>query len=181
MAPEQAKGKGADRATDVWSFGIVLYEMITGSRMFGGDTVPETLASVMKDQVDAREAPRGRPSAIRKLLGRCLERDPRRRLQSIGEARIVIDDVMTGVAADENRPSAATPAHVAKWPLQWQPWGAGCGVSAGMGLDASDAWTSGCHALHANSAGERCAHGHESQRHSDGCLTGRPLCRLRRR
>ena len=58
---------------------------------------------------------RRRPSAT--LLGRCLERDPRRRLQSIGEARIVIDDVMTGVAADENRPSAATPAHVAKWPF----------------------------------------------------------------
>ena len=117
MAPEQAKGKGADRRSDVWSFGIVLYELLTGSRMFGGDTVPETLASVMKDQVTLEKLPVETPTAIRKLLTRCLERDPRKRLQAIGEARIVIDEVMTGVAADDNRPLAAMPAHVAKWPF----------------------------------------------------------------
>ena len=118
MAPEQAKGKGADRRSDVWSFGIVLYELLTGSRMFGGDTVPETLASVMKDQVTLEKLPEETPSALRKLLARCLERDPRRRLQSIGEARIVIEDVIAGVTADENRP--APPTHrtpVPKWPF----------------------------------------------------------------
>ncbi len=59
MAPEQAKGKGADRRSDVWSFGVVLYELVTGNRMFDGDTVPETLASVMKDQVTLDKLPRG--------------------------------------------------------------------------------------------------------------------------
>ena len=118
MAPEQAKGKGADRRSDVWSFGIVLYELVTGSRMFEGDTVPETLASVMKDQVTLDKLPEDTPSAIRKLLGRCLERDPRRRLQSIGEARIVIEDVIAGVTADENRPAPVQPrTQVPKWPF----------------------------------------------------------------
>jgi Tol biopolymer transport system component len=118
MAPEQAKGKGADRRSDVWSFGIVLYELVTGSRMFEGDTVPETLASVMKDQVTLDKLPKDTPSAIRKLLARCLERDPRRRLQSIGEARIVIEDVIAGVTADENRPAPLTPGMpVPKWPF----------------------------------------------------------------
>src|SRR5688572_10328629 len=118
MAPEQAKGKGADRRSDVWSFGIVLYELITGSRMFDGDTVPETLASVMKDQVTLEKLPEDTPSAIRKLLGRCLERDPRRRLQSIGEARIVIEDVIAGVTADESRPAPVLPGtQVPKWPF----------------------------------------------------------------
>jgi eukaryotic-like serine/threonine-protein kinase len=118
MAPEQAKGKGADRRSDVWSFGIVLYELITGSRMFDGDTVPETLASVMKDQVTLDKLPEDTPSAIRKLLGRCLDRDPRRRLQSIGEARIVIEDVIAGVTADESRPAPVLPrTQVPKWPF----------------------------------------------------------------
>jgi Tol biopolymer transport system component/tRNA A-37 threonylcarbamoyl transferase component Bud32 len=128
MAPEQAKGKGADRRSDIWSFGIVLYELLTGSRMFGGDTVPETLASVMKDQLTFEKLPDETPSAIRKLLARCLERDPRRRLQSIGEARIVIEDVIAGVAADEHRPLHAAPAaRVAKWPF----------VVAALGLTAA--------------------------------------------
>jgi Tol biopolymer transport system component len=118
MAPEQAKGKGADRRSDIWSFGIVLYELLTGNRMFGGDTVPETLASVMKDQVTLEKLPDETPATIRKLLARCLERDPRKRLQAIGEARIVIEEVTAGVAGDEDRPVAAAPvAHVAKWPF----------------------------------------------------------------
>ena len=117
MAPEQAKVRRRPQS-DVWSFGIVLYELITGSRMFDGDTVPETLASVMKDQVTLEKLPEDTPSAIRKLLGRCLERDPRRRLQSIGEARIVIEDVIAGVTADESRPALVLPrTQVPKWPF----------------------------------------------------------------
>jgi Tol biopolymer transport system component len=118
MAPEQAKGKGADRRSDIWSFGIVMYELLTGGRMFEGDTVPETLASVMKDQVTLEKLPDETPSTIRKLLARCLERDSRRRLQSIGEARIVIEDAIAGVAADDDRVQPVAPAvHVAKWPF----------------------------------------------------------------
>ena len=118
MAPEQAKGKGADRRSDVWSFGIVLYELLTGDRLFGGDSVAETLASVMKDQVTFGKLPDDTPTAIRKLIARCLERDPRRRLQSIGEARIVIEDVIAGVPADEGRSAPVlSRTHVPKWPF----------------------------------------------------------------
>jgi serine/threonine-protein kinase len=155
MAPEQAKGKGADRRSDVWSFGIVLYELVTGSRMFDGDTVPETLASVMKDQVTLDKLPEDTPSAIRKLLARCLERDPRRRLQSIGEARIVIEDVIAGVTADENRPAPLTPERqYPNGPLPSPPWLSGRGGPLdGSGLVLLPA--AGGESLHAGSAGER--------------------------
>jgi eukaryotic-like serine/threonine-protein kinase len=118
MAPEQAKGKPVDRRADVWAFGLVLYEMLTGTRMFGGDSVAETLASVMKDQIALTNLPADTPASIRQLVKRCLERDPRRRLQSIGEARIVIEDAIAGVGADESRASAPAPAApIAKWPF----------------------------------------------------------------
>jgi eukaryotic-like serine/threonine-protein kinase len=124
MAPEQAKGRPADRRSDVWAFGIVLYEMLTGDRMFGGDSVPETLASVMKDPITFGKLPDGTPHPIRTLVARCLERDPRRRLQSIGEARIVIEDVIAGVAER----ASPQPAPVAATPSRW-PW-----VIAGMAI-----------------------------------------------
>ena len=88
MAPEQAKGKIVDRRADIWAFGVVLAEMLTGTRMFEGETVSETLASVMKDAPVIPDA----PPAIKRLLTRCLERDPRARLRDIGEARIVLED-----------------------------------------------------------------------------------------
>ena len=115
MAPEQAKGRPADRRSDIWAFGIVLYEMLTGDRMFGGDSVPETLASVMKDPIAFGKLPGETPGAIRKLVARCLERDPRRRLQSIGEARIVLEDAIAGTTIDEHRPAAPVPA-ASTWP-----------------------------------------------------------------
>ena len=116
MAPEQAKGRPADRRSDIWSFGIVLCEMLTGDRMFGGDSVPETLASVMKDQITFGKLPETTPRSIRKLVARCLERDPRRRLQSIGEARIVIEDEIAGVIPEEARPLPAPPRPpVSRW------------------------------------------------------------------
>jgi Tol biopolymer transport system component len=115
MAPEQAKGKAADRRSDIWAFGVVLYEMLTGERRFNGDSVAETLASVMKDPLTSGSLPRETPPPIRLLVARCLERDVRRRLQSIGEARIVIDDAIAGApggSADAASASASRPAAV---------------------------------------------------------------------
>ena len=88
MSPEQAAGKRADRRSDIWSFGVMLYEMLTGKRLFTGDTVSEVLAGVIKDTKNLDAVPEG----YRGLVGRCLQRDPRKRLQAIGEARIVLEE-----------------------------------------------------------------------------------------
>jgi serine/threonine protein kinase len=92
MAPEQAKGKPADRRSDIWAFGCVLYEMLTGRRAFKGDDVSDTLANVLKDEPDWSALPAATPVAIRTLLRRCVTKDRQQRLQAIGEARIVLDD-----------------------------------------------------------------------------------------
>jgi hypothetical protein len=116
MAPEQAKGRAADRRADLWAFGVALYELLTGKRLFGGESVTETLASVMKEPITLAALPAETPRGIRTLLERCLERDPRRRLQSIGEARIAIEDALAGRGGDATgatpppRASASAPA-----------------------------------------------------------------------
>jgi Tol biopolymer transport system component len=116
MAPEQAKGRPADRKSDIWSFAVVLYEVLTGARIFGGDSVSETLASVMKDPITLRDLPVDTPAAIRRILTRCLERDPRRRLQSIGEARIAIEDAISNPVSVESAPTPPAAAHSSGWP-----------------------------------------------------------------
>ena len=88
MSPEQARGKTVDKRADIWAFGCVLYEMLTGERQFGGDTVQETLAAVIKDPLRLERLPDEVPRPIRQLLARCLDRDPRTRLRDIGEARV---------------------------------------------------------------------------------------------
>jgi serine/threonine-protein kinase len=92
MAPEQAAGGNADRRADVWAFGVVLYEMLAGRRLFEGETVSHVLAGVLKDQPDWSALPGDLPAPIRELLARCLQKDRRKRLQSIGDARVVIDE-----------------------------------------------------------------------------------------
>jgi Tol biopolymer transport system component len=96
MSPEQARGKSVDKRSDVFAFGAVLYEMLTGTQAFMGDTVSDTLASVLKTQPDAGVLPENTPRAIRELLKRCLEKDARLRLRDIGEARIAIDTARHG-------------------------------------------------------------------------------------
>jgi serine/threonine protein kinase len=92
MSPEQAKGKAVDKRADIWAFGAVLYEMLTGMRAFNGDDVSETLASVLKDTVDVAALPASVPPRLRALIARCLERDVKKRLRDIGEARMILDD-----------------------------------------------------------------------------------------
>ncbi len=99
MSPEQAKGKVVDRRADIWSFGVVLFEMLAGGQLFSGETVSDTLASVIKDDPGWSRLPADTPVPVVDLLRRCLVKDPRRRLQSIGEARIVIEDVVHPVSA----------------------------------------------------------------------------------
>ena len=105
MAPEQARGHVADRRADIWAFGVLLTEILTGQRLFDGETISDTLASVLKTDPDWTRLPKETPQRIRALLRRCLERDPKKRLRDIGEARITLEEVIAGapeeVAADE--------------------------------------------------------------------------------
>src|SRR5262245_41319003 len=113
MSPEQAAGKASDRRSDIFSFGAVLYEMLTGRRAFDGDSVSETLASVLKVDPDWKALPSSTPVAIRKLIQRCLLRDRNERLQAIGEARIVLQHP----TADEPAPAAVPPRQPRTWAM----------------------------------------------------------------
>jgi Tol biopolymer transport system component len=96
MSPEQARGRAADRRADIWAFGAVLFEMLTRQRLFGGETVTEVLAAVLKDPIRLDRLPAGLPPSLHNLIGRCLERDPRMRLRDVGEARILLARIQTG-------------------------------------------------------------------------------------
>jgi Tol biopolymer transport system component len=101
MPPEQAKGKAADRRADIWSFGVVLYETLSGKRAFPGDSVQEILAGVIKVDPDWTALPSATPPAIRALIQRCLKKERKQRLQAIGDARITIEEVLNGDAGSE--------------------------------------------------------------------------------
>jgi serine/threonine-protein kinase len=88
MSPEQAKGKPVDKRADIWAFGVVLYEMLTGERIFHGETITEVLASVLKEEPKWDRV----PEKVRPLLRRCLEKDPKKRLRDIGEAMIWVEN-----------------------------------------------------------------------------------------
>ncbi len=108
MSPEQAKGKAVDKRSDIWAFGVVIYEMLTGAKLFAAETAQETLAGVLKTEIDLDALPGDTPAALRRLLRRCLERDPKRRLHDIADARLVIDDLREG--RDEPSPPGSSPA-----------------------------------------------------------------------
>jgi hypothetical protein len=91
MSPGQARGHPVDKRTDIWAFGVVLFEMLSGRRLFQGETVSDTLAAVLKTEPDWEALPPDTPSRVRGLLRRCLDRDPRTRLRDIGEARIALE------------------------------------------------------------------------------------------
>src|SRR2546426_3329569 len=96
MSPEQARGKRTDKRSDIWAFGVVLYEVLTGKQAVEGETTSDLLAAVIMKEPDWEELPSSIPAAIQKLLRRCLGKDPKRRLQAIGEARIAIEETLSG-------------------------------------------------------------------------------------
>ena len=100
MAPEQARGKAADRRADVWAFGVIVFEMLAGQRLFTGETISDTLASVLKTDPNWRALPVAVPPRLRRLLRWCLDKDPKRRLQAIGDARVQIEDLLAGAPED---------------------------------------------------------------------------------
>jgi Tol biopolymer transport system component len=92
MSPEQARGKPVDKRADIWAFGVVLFEMLTGEQLFQGETVSDTLAAVLRAGIDCGKLPVQTPEPIRQLLRRCLVHDVRKRMRDIGEARIILED-----------------------------------------------------------------------------------------
>jgi tRNA A-37 threonylcarbamoyl transferase component Bud32 len=121
MAPEQARGKTVDRRADVWAFGVVLYEMLTGSRLFKGEDISDTMAAVLRQPIAFGALPPATPAAVRALLERCLEREPRQRLRDIGEARVALERVIAG-PADIAPAAAATVAHAPSRARTLLPW-----------------------------------------------------------
>jgi len=110
MSPEQAKGKAVDRRTDIWAFGCVLYEMLTGKAAFAGESITETLSAVIREEPNWSLLPADTPPAIARLLARCVKKDAKQRLQSMGDARIAIEEVLSG--APDISQSSTAPAPV---------------------------------------------------------------------
>jgi serine/threonine protein kinase len=116
MAPEQARGKPADARSDIWAFGVVLYEMLTGKSAFGGDTMVEILGGVLKSDPDWAALPVATPSNIRSLLRRCLQRDRTRRLRDVADARFQIEEALSEPTGPAAAPAAArTPRERPLW------------------------------------------------------------------
>jgi serine/threonine-protein kinase len=126
MSPEQASGRAVDRRTDLWSFGVVLMEMLTARPVFGGETVSHVLASILKTDPDWSTLPPDLPTSIRRLLRRCLQKDARQRLADAGDARLEIEEAITGV--EEQRPGPVTTR------MQWAPWALVALLLAALGV-----------------------------------------------
>jgi eukaryotic-like serine/threonine-protein kinase len=117
MSPEQAKGKPVDRRADIWAFGCLLFEMVSGKQCFKAETVSETLATVLMNEPDWSQLPESTPPRLRALLRRCLNKDPKQRLRDIGEARIAIEEILGGPEPEgiPVTPLAEGPG-AARWP-----------------------------------------------------------------
>ncbi len=122
MAPEQARGRAVDRRADIWAFGVVTYEMLSGRRAFDGDDISITLASVLKEDVRWDALPADLPAPLQRLLRRCLEKDPKRRLSWIGEARLILEDPASlnpDVAISSPAIAAAPPLPLWRRAMPW--------------------------------------------------------------
>jgi serine/threonine-protein kinase len=129
MSPEQARGRAVDKRADVWAFGVLLFEMLTARRPFGGETVSEILAAVIKDEPGWEVLPAGLPAAVAGVLRRCLAKDPAQRLHDIADARLLLED-----ADREPEAPRPTPAGAPRWreALAWLLAVAGIGIAAAL-------------------------------------------------
>ncbi len=185
MSPEQAKGKSVDRRADIWAFGVVLYEMLVGKQLYDGETAPETLAHVITKDPAWDSLPANTPTVIRHLLDRCLTKDPKTRLQAIGEARIIIERYLANPSASTasiERAASETPAsrRILPWSVAafasaiaalaiWAPWRPVPEPPAPMHLSvesgAPDAFTSGANPVIISPDGERFVFGIQDSSH----------------
>jgi hypothetical protein len=117
MSPEQARGKAVDKRADIWAFGVVLYEMLTGRRAFEGNDVSITLAAVMTKEPEWDALPASTPEALRRLLIRCLQKDAKARMRDIGEARLQIDELLSSAPAFETTRPVTPRRRGTSWPL----------------------------------------------------------------
>jgi Tol biopolymer transport system component len=131
MAPEQASGRSVDRRADIWSFGVVLWEMLSGRRLFDGETVSHTLADVLRADIDLARLPPSTPVPIRDLLRRCLDRNAKTRLQSIGEARIALQAFLADPSAMPT-PGPAVHGAAAGSRHRILPWVVAAGATAAL-------------------------------------------------
>jgi serine/threonine protein kinase/Tol biopolymer transport system component len=138
MSPEQARGKTVDRRADIWAFGVVLYEMLAGKRAFEGEEITDVLAAVLRQDIDWAALPAATPPRLRRLLERCLDRDVKRRLRDIGEARVEIAKIESG--APESM-SGVGPAVITREPawrrvLPWAVSAVAMVVATGLAINA---------------------------------------------
>ena len=117
MSPEQAKGQPLDKRTDIWAFGCVVFEMLTGRSPFARETFSETIAAILDRDPDWASLPADTPRSIRRLLGRCLAKDPQHRLRDIGDARLEIEDTITAPEPDLRHPTLGAKRTPAVWIL----------------------------------------------------------------
>jgi serine/threonine-protein kinase len=138
MSPEQARGKNVDRRADIWAFGAILWEMVTGRRLFEGETVSDTLAAVIRAEPQWKLLPANEQPRLCHLIERCLVRDSRQRLRDIGEARILLQEAPTGLRAEAN--PEAVPSTRVGW-LRTVPWlvaMTAIAIAVWIGLSATD-------------------------------------------
>jgi serine/threonine protein kinase len=130
MSPEQARGKRVDRRADIWAFGCMLYEMLTGRAAFTGETTSDILASVIRAEPDWSSLPGSVPPRIRELMRRCLQKEAKQRLRDIGDARIVIEEALSGSVASETVPAGAPTRSFRHRRVVWASAAAGLALGA---------------------------------------------------
>ncbi len=133
MSPEQAKGRPVDRRADIWAFGCVLFEMLSGKKPFDGETITDVLAAVVRAEPDWSLLPAATPGVVGNLLRRCLKKDAKQRLQAIGDARIALEEILSGTAVPEETSVSIPEQRSRRQYLAWALVAVLATVAAGLG------------------------------------------------